>query len=391
MLTRRLFLVASLLLVALIPAPARAQAQADASARVERGLARLLDSMEAAVLAGDPDACLAFSDLSEDVFAQEQRNWAADLEEHAPETFELDLGNEAPQLDGDDAVATLTMTWNMPEQKRRQVSFPARFTRGDDGWKYAGENWNRVEGELILALHADGLDEAARLVAQVWPEVQRSVNEQFGITPDDGLLDHAQQVKLYRSMAHLQASIYLSYADEHGGLAGWNEPGESIKMIARGRLSAERLRPLLSHEYGHVCAFAFGPSANKMPWWLLEGLAEAASEPFSRTRRMSEGAMRRFAAQDNLAPWESIADFENTPRQFRFHVYRQGHHMVMYVDEQFGLDRRNQWARAQARGQSLDQATRGAFGISFEELDRRWREALHPEPGSELDDDPDRS
>ncbi len=389
MLTRRLFLVASLLPVALASSPARAQAQADASTRVEQGLARLLDSMEAAVLAGDPDACLAFSDLSEDVFAQEQRNWAADLLDHAPETFELDFGEEAPRLDGDVAVATLTMTWNMPERKRRRVSFPARFTRGDDGWKYAGEHWKRVEGEHILALHAEELDEAAQLVAEVWPGVQRSVNEQFGITPDDGLLERPQQVKLYASMAHLQESIYLSYADEHGGLAGWNEPGESIKMISRGRLSAERLRPLLSHEYGHVCAFAFGPSANEMPWWLLEGLAEAASEPFSRTRQMSEGMMRRYAAQDNLAPWESIADFENTPPQFGYHVYRQGHHMVMYVDEQFGLDRRNQWARAQARGQSLDEATRGVFGISFEELDHRWRESLKPQP--EPDEDPDRS
>ena len=379
MFTRRLFLVASLLLVALIPAHARAQAQADASTHVERGLARLLDSMEVAVLAGNPDACLALSDLSEDVFAQEQRNWAADLDKHAPETFELELGDEIALVNESEATIELTMTWNMPERKRRRVSFPARFTRGDDGWKYAGEHWSRVEGDLILALHADGLDEAARLVAEVWPEVRRSVNEQFGITPDDGLLDHTQQVKLYGSMAHLQASIHLSYADEHGGLAGWNEPGESIKMIARGRLSADRLRPLLSHEYGHVCAFAFGPSANTMPWWLLEGLAEAASAPYSRTRRMSE------------APWRSIADFENTPPEFAHHVYRQGHHMVMYVDEQFGLDRRNQWARAQARGQSLDEATRGALGISFQELDRRWRETLQPEPVQVPDEDPDRS
>ena len=391
MFTRRLFLVASLLLVALIPAHARAQAQADASTHVERGLARLLDSMEVAVLAGNPDACLALSDLSEDVFAQEQRNWAADLDKHAPETFELELGDEIALVNESEATIELTMTWNMPERKRRRVSFPARFTRGDDGWKYAGEHWSRVEGDLILALHADGLDEAARLVAEVWPEVRRSVNEQFGITPDDGLLDHTQQVKLYGSMAHLQASIHLSYADEHGGLAGWNEPGESIKMIARGRLSADRLRPLLSHEYGHVCAFAFGPSANTMPWWLLEGLAEAASAPYSRTRRMSEGVMRRVAARDNIAPWRSIADFENTPPEFAHHVYRQGHHMVMYVDEQFGLDRRNQWARAQARGQSLDEATRGALGISFQELDRRWRETLQPEPVQVPDEDPDRS
>ncbi|MCH9058565.1 MAG: hypothetical protein IIB55_08050, partial [Planctomycetes bacterium] len=55
------------------------------------------------------------------------------------------------------------------------------------------------------------------------------------------------------------------------------------------------------------------------------------------------------------------------------------------------LDRRNQWARAQAHGQSLDEATRGVFGISFEELDRRWRETLQPEPVQVPDEDPDRS
>ena len=51
--------------------------------------------------------------------------------------------------------------------------------------------------------------------------------------------------------------------------------------------------------------------------------------------------------------------------------------MVMFVADEFGDDKRMAWARAMAQGQSLDEATREVLGLSFEELDQKWRTALH--------------
>ncbi len=388
--SRRLFVsfaaLASLFLA--FPAlPVLGQATTTRETAVRAQLAQLTDSIERAVLSGEVDAYLWHIDTTDAVFTQEQKNWAADLRKRAPETFEITLSDDELTLDERTALVEINMTWNMPDAKRRRITYDARFTQSPDDptlWKYAGENWQHVLGDHMVAMYLEQptkqteTDDAnhANIVVQVWPDVYASVNDRFGVTKDQAMNEPAQQVKLYRSMAHLQASIFLSYADVHGPLGGWNEPGEAVKALARGRPSPNRLRTLLAHEYGHVRTFLMGPDATTMPWWLLEGLAEFASEPFAQTRRQSESAIARYASTNTLAPWDAIADFENTPDQFGYHVYRQGHHMVMYVTDTFGDEKRTAWATRIANGQTLDQATQETLGISFQQLDENWRKAI---------------
>jgi hypothetical protein len=267
----------------------------------------------------------------------------------------------------------MTLVWNLPEKRVRQVAFPVRFLSVDGNWKYAGEDWREQDGDHVLALYEEGLEAVGKRVVEILPEVRAKVHEKFHIDPDAELVDRTQQVKLYRSMAHLQASIFLGYADVHGSLGGWNEPGESIKVLARRRTNADYLRKLLAHEYGHVLAFAWGDKASDMPWWLLEGLAESASEPFAPTRAMSNSAMQRFARIENIAPWELISDFENTPRAVQGHVYRQGHHMVMFIEDNYGAEKLAAWSRSLARGKTLDEASKEQLGIPWETLDQNWR------------------
>lgn len=382
LMTCRLFvasLAASGLLIPL--APAMGQASVDGSASVRAELVELLDTMERAVLEGEIEGYLWHVDMTDAVFAQEQKNWAADLGTRVPETFQLELGGDFAFMNDREATIELSMTWNMPGSKRRQVKHPVRFKQSAiegeaSAWKYAGEYWEQSKGEHVVALYLRGSEDHGAVVVDVWPELYASVNERFGVSEEDAASEPAQQVKLYNSTAHLQASIFLSYADEHGSLGGWNEPGESIKALARGRPSPRKLRTLLAHEYGHVRTFLMGSKASEMPWWLLEGLAEFASEPFARTRLQSEAALRRYVANETIAPWDAIADFENTPGQYIRNVYRQGHHMVMFVTDEFGDDERTAWARLMAQGHTLDEATREVLGMSFEELDQRWRKAL---------------
>src|SRR5690606_2758355 len=100
------------------------------------------------------------------------------------------------------------------------------------------------------------------------PEVRERIIPEMGLEDDDELRDRVQHIKIYTSMAHLQFSIYMSYTDP---LGGWNEPGESIKILAARDLSRRAVRMLLGHEYGHVASFQYGPQATDMPWWILEG------------------------------------------------------------------------------------------------------------------------
>jgi len=217
-----------------------------------------------------------------------------------------------------------------------------------------------------------GFEDVAARIVQVLPDVRDHVDEGFG-----GRIDRVQEVKLYPNMKHLQESIYLSYTD---GLSGWNEPGESIKLLVSPRSSASRLRSLLAHEYGHVATFEFGPHANDMPWWVLEGVAELSSERFAGGGRDADAMVIQWSRRDRLSAWDDLADFHtvqaSTRRDLQAQVYKQGQHMLGYISERFGREGRNKWLRAMSQGKTIDEATRETLGMSFADLDEQWRAAV---------------
>ncbi len=344
---------------------------------------RLLAEMAAAVRAADADGYLRRVDRSDPVFAREQANWAADLAKNPVAEFALSVGEGGLTLVEGGARAELVMTWRLPappaadgepprEPRERRVAWPARFVKGADGWLYAGEAWNVHEAPGVVVFYEDGLDQAAALVADLMPHVRQVVHAEFEVEDGAALTGRVQQIKLYQSMAHLQASIYLSYTDS---LGGWNEPGESIKLLARPNTTRRSIENRLAHEYGHVATFELGPHATDMPWWVLEGIANHVGTAATGTGDPS-GAVRRWARAGTLADWDDLARFDQKGRSLGRYVYAQGQHMVAYITERFGLSRRNEWMRAMAQGASLDEAARRVLGLSFADLDAQWRQDL---------------
>lgn len=315
------------------------------------------------------------------------------------------------------AVFELEMIWKMtvpraegeegePHRLDRSVSYPVVFEREGDKWLFKGEQWIEVRLSPDHSPPVDpadtdsprppapqniapstrensvlcfpGYEELAQRAAEVLPEVRAHVDEVF-----ERDVPHPQVVKIYPTMRHLQASIYLSYVD---GLAGWNEPKEAIKILGRPRSSRASLRTLLAHEYGHVATFELGPKATDIAWWALEGVAELASEGFrSSGRRETDRRVQRWAADGKLAEFASIADFRNTPQNVMGHVYAQGHHMVGYISDRFGRTKLNEWFHAMANGVGIDEATRDVLGLSggFGQLDIDWRAELGGGDGEE--------
>ncbi|MFG0259038.1 MAG: peptidase MA family metallohydrolase [Phycisphaerales bacterium JB041] len=351
---------------------------AHAAALADDSIENLLQRLETAVLAGDAEAYLANIDTAESEWATEQSNWAADLAEHTPTVFDLDVSvppEMQERFDPEHPVLRLRVTWAFDDGPERRVEFPARFTLdAHQNWFYAGEAWTSVasdDGQTVVLFLADGLREVAESITEMMPEIREHVDAGF-----ETHLDHPQVVKLYTDMGHLQQSIYLSYTDP---LGGWNEPGEAIKLVATRGTSERQLRVLLSHEYGHVATFTYHEEAAlHIPWWVAEGVAELAAEKYSgsRARRATDAAVRAWAASGSLAAWDEMADFRETPSSLHGHVYLQGHHFVGYVSERFGRSARNAWVRALASGVPLDEATRTSFGVGFEDLDSQWRDSL---------------
>lgn len=335
-----------------------------------------LADMQRAVLAADQPGYLACIDTSDAVFLAEQRAWAADLARHLPERFDLTLDEGALAVSDGWVEAPLTMSWLVDKQSvpgvdpaPREVSFTALFSEDPDNpgrWRFAGRKWSAVRTEGVRALCAPGLEEIGQMVVDVFPEVRRAVEAEFGVE-----VEQEQTVKIYSSMRELQASIYLSYTDP---LAGWNEPGESIKILVSHRPSRASLRPLLAHEFGHVITFELGVGSDDVAWWILEGVAEVAAEAVGQPS--SDRAVRRWAEEELLADWEAISDFRDTDAKLMRHVYVQGASLVRYLTREHGAGARLQWLRRLAAGDSLDEATRAACNVSFEALDAAWRASL---------------
>lgn len=349
-------------------------------------ISALLDSMEQAVLAADVEGYMKHVADEDRHFVREQRYWANDLPKNTPASFDLVLGEGELRVSGDRAVGPVVMTWAMRKpsgepRRPRELAFDAAFVRRGESWRWAGEEWLVHEGEGVRVLYDEGLDEVAKTVAEAFPEVRSTVEELFALK-----VPPPQQIKLYATMKHLQGSITLSYTD---GLSGWNEPGESVKILIGRRSTAESLRPLLAHEFGHVCTFEMGEASNLMPWWVLEGVAEFSSAamradtdgPIPRSRR----AIQTVAKSGGLAAWDELTTFGEVKPQRQALVYSQGHDMIQFISEQFGRKGLVAWLSAMANGISLDDATRRVMSMSFAELDAKWREAVAPPPEPESD------
>ncbi len=330
------------------------------------GIEGLLRAMERAVLAKDAGAYMTLVDTADAEFVQEQRYFANDFVRAGPDEFALTVG----PLTSSDGSATgeLTMVWRMPGKKERTVGWDARFVEHDGSWRYAGETWERFEAPGVIVMHDPGLDELAKLTAEAFAVVRGHVEELFELT-DTPQPKHTQKIKIYGNMAHLQASICLAYEQS---LGGWNEPGESIKLLASRRTSPKQLQSLLAHEYGHCCTFVLGEKANNMPWWTLEGVAELAAEKYGRGGP-PHTQVQQWHTRKQLADWADITDFHTTKPSMGGFVYSQGHHMVWYIKETHTAKKLNQWLRAMSRGLTIDEATKEVLGMDFATLDANWR------------------
>ncbi|MBX3385613.1 MAG: hypothetical protein KF768_03495 [Phycisphaeraceae bacterium] len=402
-----------------------------------------LRSIESAVRTADPAAYLAWVDLAESHFAKEQRNWAADLLRHRPEAFELRIvgliehDNAAGRARDTEIVCDLEMSWSIPAAKQadgghaagadadsreptspvtttggpglggwsRTVRFPARFTLSEQTdasdpideprWLFAGEAWLTVRSDdgRNTVCYAEGFEDAAKRVLALLPTARRRVDRLFGMN-----LEHEQVVKLYPDARWLLASIYLSYKDPIGG---WNEPGESIKLLARRTMNERATLALLAHEYGHVATFEFDEHASDAAWWAVEGIAEVCATFAARSELDDDAALTantRFIGRtarsrvlawhrgDRLADWNDMADFRKTPSSLGGHVYKQGEHMVGFIGERFGREKMIEWVRELAVGATVDDATRRTLGLSFDALDARWRELIREEADSQRED-----
>lgn len=327
-------------------------------------VAALLSDMVFAVNSGRADLYLSYVDLADPVFATEHRNWVNDWLRHPLGRFDLSVRNLT--FAGDEATATLHVSWTLAEtQQTRGAEFLARFRRAEDGaWRYAGEAWITSAAEGFRVRVALGLEDVAEAVIAMLPEVRAHVTTTLDHVPGG-----IQEIKIYDNALALVATTALSLPE----IAGWNEPGEALKLVSRDGQPPEPYT--LAHEYTHFTVFDLGQNArDQIPWWLHEGVAELVASQFwtltDRNARLL--TVREWQDEGRLVAWDAISVFEETPQDLWRYVYPQGYAFARYVSETYGQGALNEWLRAMAGEMALPEATRAVFEMSFSELNDRF-------------------
>ena len=359
-----IWIVITLLIIALLAMVLFSFTQTEAAGSGADAVQTLVTGMQAAVLAGDRDAYTALVDWSDPVFALEHTRWVDDWAgEHPVDEFAL---TAARLVAGKDvATAELMMRWSVEDDPQaHQAQFPVSFTHGEDGaWRYAGEQWTAIEGDGYRVLAVPGLEDAAELTVDSFPAIWEYATDALDFVPEG-----TTEIKLYGDGWSLVATVELSLPL----IAGWNEPGEALKLVAdTSVLSPERIDYVLAHELTHRISFEMaGQAHGAMPWWLEEGLAEHVAARYAGgTDDGHLELVRDLVAQDALVPWDDIADWETTSVNLWPYVYPQGEAFVDYVTDAFGVDARNAWIMDMAQGMLLDDATEAVFGVPFDQLD----------------------
>lgn len=372
-----LVVVAWLTRLALVPVLVLAaqQARDDLPAPALAAVQQVVVAMEKAVQAADVDGYLQHVAQADPFFRQEQQCWAQDLKKVKPESFVIRWEKAQVAADGQRVTGEMTWQWRIPNAKNdRKLTFPSQFVREGEQWKFAGEVWLRVDCAGCQVLFLDEkLRAEAQSIAEIFPEIRRQVFADLAEQEPEQM-----QVKLYPRMLHLQASIFLSYVD---GIAGWNEPGESIKLLSMRQGGASKtLRATLAHELGHAATWQMGPKAKSIPWWVQEGVAEQVAEFYSNKRRTSANTVAALLKSKQLCTWEKIHDFSPDTLRLSLQVYNQGHHMCAWLTDRFGKPKRNEWLRALANGETLEQASQKVFGTPFSTLAEEWQKAIEGNP-----------
>jgi len=354
------------------PVPTVALTRPPGSPSTTADIEFLVESMAANVRIGNKAAYMALVDQTDPAFALEHGRLADEwsglhpVTDYALAVEDLDIEDEA---DAVAATGSLTATWTNFEGAERAATWRGRFTRGAAGWQYAGEVWTTTQEPHFTIKVAPGAETFVENVTQDLPAIYDHVTDALDYVPAQPLV-----IKLYADAPALAANTLLSLPD----INGWNEPGEALKL----RVNPEDpyLTPTIAHEMTHFATFdRAGTKRTKMPWWLDEGLASYVARKFALIQTGEDSATATVAAwlaEGTFVEWDRMTVYETTPLELWRNVYPQGYAMVRYVTTTYGAEKRNAWLAGMATEMDIDAATPAVLGLSFDDLDKGFREWL---------------
>lgn len=279
----------------------------------------------------DEEGFLEFQNSANSLFYKEQKRWMEEaiFKKQQGYTFSVNIG-EVNLMSSDKGDMELIVNMKYKD-KGTQNKVIYSIVKLNNKWVIDDVPFKIVSEENIAVLYVSDLDEEALTVLREASDIVHLYNNQFGWDPKD------ITIKLYDSREQVSATIPWI------GLTGWNETGESLKLMIDPSASYSTLT-ILAHELSHKMLSDL--SNDNVSLYIQEGFAtllqhvvekDAAGKPLINLNNLPYREQNLLSNRDLV--FYSIDELNKLDYNKTFEIYGLGFLLTDYLIKTQGFDK----------------------------------------------------
>jgi hypothetical protein len=253
-------------------------------------------------------------------------------------------------------------------------------------WQTLTDAQNRVSVHWYSARRQEGESPFGRRLLDTSSKAIDRLEREIGAS-----LERPAEIWVYATQEEL-ASALFEFNPEWVGAQAFPDLGLILAYIADDEAAEDETKRLLPHELSHLVLYqATRNPYNAPPTWLDEGIAVHNQEVRYPDE---EAAIREAASEGRLVPLKALSSPFGADEETSLLSYAQAGSVIDFVleDERYGPEKLSRTIAAFKEGVTYDEALQAGLGVTVDELDEHWREALPYEvaaPAAHAPDSPD--
>ena len=225
------------------------------------------------------------------------------------------------------------------------------------------------QNEQVVVVYGPPLESAAREVAEVYPSVDKDLQDIFGwelmSRPRVILINSAER---FRKM--VRSDIFVAFAVPKNNLV--------VIDYSKMNISPFTLTITLKHELCHLLLHQHIERRN-LPKWLDEGVCQWASDGIAEILiNKRQSVFRTSLVAGNLFSFASLADRFPHDKRSLVLAYEQSKSLIDYTVKKYGKERLLDILFYLKNGESADKAVLNSLNVSLTALEDDWRRHLNP-------------
>jgi hypothetical protein len=252
--------------------------------------------------------------------------------------------------------------WTFYDTKGNAYDTPAQeFTYQDERF-----NFRELKKDFITVRWYQGADSFGQAVLDKSVLTAERLGKQFGVKLNDPV-----NITVYPDQRTMYTALSSVSPEWVGGQA---IPAYGTIVVAIAPGDTKEIGRVIPHEVSHMVIYqATKNPYNYAPKWLDEGLAVLAQDAVDGF--LTQAFQKAF---DNRTLQSLRVLGSNFPAdsQLSFQSYGESVSAVQFLIKTYGEEKVGQFLRSFNQGISYDEGSQAAFGLSLDQLDRKWKESL---------------